>query len=1379
METREASEARAALDALRSAIKAAVEESLQKGFWNRWPAGSPNSTGGQFAPKGNTGGGSAGGGGFKNYLGGLFGGGYGSGSYAPPKPKGPPPGAKPHPKVNDKGQPVTINYPSKPTHSSTWGDANKTAVFTPGSDAPDALNGVAMKTWNPPKDGWAKVTGTNEKLDVDLPFEANPKKSVGAGVLIVEDDGRVWLTRPTNSYGGYQNTYPKGTVEDGLTMQQNAIKEAYEETGLKVKIVGILGDYERDTSKARFYLARRTTGTPKNMGWESQAINLATLKDAKKLLNRTHDKQILDDLEDLLSFGPLKKAKGPVSAAWTMQPRWPSGSALGGQWKAMGADGVTLPPKIAGGIEGKNPVYQKKINAIHSAAQAGNLASLDNFIAQHKDADTKYASGMKGSSHLKWGASVYQYAVQVRGDVTHKTKASASADAIRGPKTLQSYGPQFAPKPGGSNPGAIYEDGNAKWLVKGNAQKVAGNVSDGVSDKRARNEVLAAKLMQAAGVGAPDMRLVDLQGKFGGGLGVASKMVDGAAFNPNNPAHVAAAQATFATHAWLANYDVLGMGYDNTIITPDGKAVCIDPGGALLFRAQGLPKGEAHGVKNGVLDTSAPEVTSMRQTTKEQSTVFGSMTQAQLQASAQQLATVSDETIKKLVDTYGPPDANEKNTLTVNLIARRDAVLAQIGGAQALKAAETDDPLSSGVMAAAAAQAMTMDPYTAYKAAADMVAQAEKSAAELLADGGLSSKDFKLAMLGELPKMATTAQQVIVAKINNLTNAGDQTGLANYALELQATLKGVSGFDAQAKNYAQMGLVAATMAKMEAAQGIAPPSSVPQTPVFSTGTKYADQYYNSMVAKFAEQHAAGNLAALQSFSGLNTGKLYPDGVPWKSGTANGIKAATYHAALVKDLQAKQGAQVTAAAAQADKAIATPVPPPKDAKPLPAMPNFDKALLPLTNSNASSHNSKVGLIKTLAEKGDVKGLLSLGYSTNTYGNKQALLANSALKALGSTHYVVTGQKAGQHPALNGGVSPQRAAAAAKTVKQQPPPPHPVATTAKAGKVNLSKLDMSKAIAPAMPTFSASSKAWVNEQNNKLAQQIQSIFQSGDYVALRNMTYESLDKETGNILGSKPLSEHPAKELNNFYEGCLSVMNDVANPPAPLKQFSVGHATSVSQVSAAFPSKKYGTTISKVAANEKIGFWIGLGKIDNPDALMPKKTMDVTNADISKASADYVKMSNGAKAFVKMVQSGGVINAYRQGKKTYQGNDLKQVASEALKYAQEKPEGTTVYRWQNMTQDMINKLVQSGPGTVMQCSGPMPTSYSPTATSHFGQHRVEIVYAKGAKAIDSHGSGGYSSEKEISILPNTRFILQSIKKNGNRYDLRVLMLPPDWT
>ena len=127
------------------------------------------------------------------------------------------------------------------------------------------------------------------------------------------------------------------------------------------------------------------------------------------------------------------------------------------------------------------------------------------------------------------------------------------------------------------------------------------------------------------------MKLVNLEGKYGGGLGVASKNVPSFKdFNVSDPSHVKAAMKDFAVHAWLANYDVLGMGYDNTVIAPDGSAINIDPGGALLFRAQGLPKGQQHGVLNGRLDTSAPEFESMQITTPEQKAVFGKMTSDQL-----------------------------------------------------------------------------------------------------------------------------------------------------------------------------------------------------------------------------------------------------------------------------------------------------------------------------------------------------------------------------------------------------------------------------------------------------------------------------------------------------------------------------------------------------------------------------------------------------------------------------------------------------------------------------------------------------------------------------------------------------------------------------
>jgi ADP-ribose pyrophosphatase YjhB (NUDIX family) len=262
-----------------------------------------------------------------------------------------------------------VNYPSKPSAPDTWNAADKTATFVPGqSNLPAELNGIKFTDAKTPSD-WSKVKGQNPAIDADMPFDPPaPGMSVGAGVIILEPDGRMWLTKPTNEFGGYKNTFPKGTVEPQLSMQQNAIKEAFEETGLQVKITGVAGDFERTTSKARFYFAERIGGSPKNMGWESQAVRLAPMKDAAKLLNRQVDKNILDEIDHLMSFDKARFFK----ASWERQARWPAGTPLGGQWKAVGADGITLPPKVAGGLEGKNTIYQKTVNAVHAAAQAGD-----------------------------------------------------------------------------------------------------------------------------------------------------------------------------------------------------------------------------------------------------------------------------------------------------------------------------------------------------------------------------------------------------------------------------------------------------------------------------------------------------------------------------------------------------------------------------------------------------------------------------------------------------------------------------------------------------------------------------------------------------------------------------------------------------------------------------------------------------------------------------------------------------------------------------------------------------------------------------------------------------------------------------------------------
>ncbi len=466
-----------------------------------------------------------------------------------------------HSKLNDQGQPVIINSPSTPTPDTTWTDPATTAVFIPEGDTPESIGNTKLEPWNPPQGGWSKISGVNERLDTRKPFTPNPSKQSASGVIVVEDDGRVWLISPTNQFGGYDNTLPKGKLDPNLTMQENAIKEAWEETGLKVDIIGVVGDYEKSTSKVRYYLAKRTGGTPKSMGWEAQAVKLATLDDAKNLLNQQIDKDIISDLEKMISSGKLAEIK----------------------------DGT--------------------------------------------------------------------------------------------PRKLSTYGQAVAPKTGGSNPGGWYKDGNTEWLVKGNSKKFFGSVTPEQSDNRAANEVLASKLIRSVvKFAAPDMKLVDLEGKYGGGLGVASKKIPSLHyFNPNNYDHLEAAQKTFALHAWLANYDVLGMGYDNLFINQNDKAVNVDPGGALLFRAQGLPKGSSHGVINGLLDPSAPEFESMRTTTQEQKAVFGKMTASQLKDSAKFLESITDEKIKKLVNTYGWGSDADKAALAENLIQRKNSILQKAG----------------------------------------------------------------------------------------------------------------------------------------------------------------------------------------------------------------------------------------------------------------------------------------------------------------------------------------------------------------------------------------------------------------------------------------------------------------------------------------------------------------------------------------------------------------------------------------------------------------------------------------------------------------------------------------------------------------------------
>lgn len=198
-----------------------------------------------------------------------------------------------HPRLDEHGNPFKIHKPSAPTGPETWMDPKSVALWTPDSIVPVELHGVPFEPWtdHPTTAGdWDYVDGQVEHLD-EPPLDAKGKKPA-AGVVVMEPDGRIWIVHPSNGFAGYLATFPKGRADEGFSLQAVAIREAFEESGLKVAITGFIGDVERTLTMTRYYSARRVGGTPAAMGWETQAVALVPTAEVASYVNRDVDRTV-------------------------------------------------------------------------------------------------------------------------------------------------------------------------------------------------------------------------------------------------------------------------------------------------------------------------------------------------------------------------------------------------------------------------------------------------------------------------------------------------------------------------------------------------------------------------------------------------------------------------------------------------------------------------------------------------------------------------------------------------------------------------------------------------------------------------------------------------------------------------------------------------------------------------------------------------------------------------------------------------------------------------------------------------------------------------------------------------------------------------------
>ena len=230
----------------------------------------------------------------------------------------------------------------------------------------------------------------------------------------------------------------------------------------------------------------------------------------------------------------------------------------------------------------------------------------------------------------------------------------------------------------GSNEGGVYEDENGRQFYVKRAK----------SQSHAENEALASAFYRHFEIPSSEVGLATRDdqkdsepgtynpaaGSFGSDR-IVTPMIPGTETlqsSRSDEAITSQLHDGFAIDAWLSNYDVIGLVYDNIVVDEQGNTYRIDPGGALKWRAQGKPK-DWFGPEVGELD-------SMRDRDINQSagSVFGKMTPEQIVESGRKLLNITPSQIDDIVDSV-ISDPTDREMLKDVLKRRRSNILDQLG----------------------------------------------------------------------------------------------------------------------------------------------------------------------------------------------------------------------------------------------------------------------------------------------------------------------------------------------------------------------------------------------------------------------------------------------------------------------------------------------------------------------------------------------------------------------------------------------------------------------------------------------------------------------------------------------------------------------------
>lgn len=293
----------------------------------------------------------------------------------------------------------------------------------------------------------------------------------------------------------------------------------------------------------------------------------------------------------------IKALEVSAGARWWNELPHPSLASKGGR-------------KISAYIVGKDGNKKDQLMRSLNVGPQGVLMggpTEEGYVTQ--EGDRLLIEGEAHTSYLMGWRLLYEDGPASTGSDTVTAGATATAEvakmAVQTPLNLK---PTTDAPPGGTQGAKWYMDSESGKRYVGKTYENSGSAEK--AKDRCASEFIANRIYRLMGIPAPESHIQNNM--------VFSKEIEGLqkfpySWNAQKDANISSAKAFygnskdlkdgFVVDAWLANWDVFGLEYDNVLKDPEGKMVRVDGGGSMFFRGMGQHKPQFDSEVVGEIDT--------------------------------------------------------------------------------------------------------------------------------------------------------------------------------------------------------------------------------------------------------------------------------------------------------------------------------------------------------------------------------------------------------------------------------------------------------------------------------------------------------------------------------------------------------------------------------------------------------------------------------------------------------------------------------------------------------------------------------------------------------------------------------------------------------